>query len=237
MGLLITGLLLGILGAIMAISAATMHKPSIPSGTPPELMSMQILDDPGGLSSDGILAYQNEPYTFDVSFDEKDVEDVQPGASPFLKSLGGDWYGDEAHLSVDGHNRGSAEPANTGQDWSGHNWDAESVISPSMHASLPVYRSDVGRSIRVTAEMGVHLPVSAGQLIYQVADGTVMKSATFLVVSPAQMALRKSLDAWNDRSSLLQGGLTLLGIGIVLVIWGLVRRRKGTKTLAPTRTP
>jgi hypothetical protein len=229
MGLLIVGLFVVVWGAFVAVSAATMREPVVPQGTPPQVLSMKVMDDPSGLSAGGLIAYQSDPYTFGVSFTEKDVEaDEEDTGTPFLKSIDGDWYGSKAYVSVDGHDRGTAEPDTTGKDWSDTIADdAEQVLSPTLHASLPIRASDVG-SITVAAGMTVTLPYDYSGGFAEASAG-VERRATFFVVSPAQMELRRNLDDWNGRSSLLLGGAIILGIGVVLSVWGVIRQRKAAR--------
>jgi hypothetical protein len=131
-------------------------------------------------------------------------------------------------VSVDGEDRGKAEPDITDKGWGDSiSDDAERVFSPTLHVSLPIKASDVG-TIAVAAGMTVTLPYHYSDGFSEASAG-VGKSATYFVVSPAQMELRQNLDDWNDRSSLLEGGLIIFGIGVALAIWGVVRWRRGAK--------
>ena len=234
---MVVGALLGLLGAFVAISAVTMHQPVVPAGTPSQVLSMPAMDGPGDLTSGGLLAYQADPYGFDVTFSEKDVDPASTSTgTPFLKSIDGDWYGKSGYVSVDGQDRGTATPDTTEKDWGDSLPDhAERTVSPTLHVSLPIKAGDLGKSITVAAGMRVILPYKFSTGFSEAGAG-VERSAKFFVVSPAQMDLRKSLDSWKDRSNLLQGGLMFLGVGAALFAWGLLRRRKGAEALTPRTT-
>jgi len=237
MALIVVGGLLGLLGAAVAVSAATMRQPVVPAGTPSQVLSLPAMDGPGDLTSGGLIAYQVDPYGFDVTFSEKDVDPASTDTgTPFLQSIDGDWYGKNGYVSVDGEDRGTATPDTTEKGWGDSLPDhAERVVSPTLHVSLPIKAGDVGKTVTVAAGMRVILPFKYSSGFSEAGAG-VERSAKFFVVSPAQMDLRQSLDNWKDRSNLLRGGLMFLGIGAVLFAWGLVRRRKGAKASVPRTT-
>jgi len=226
--LLIAGVIFVLIGAAMAISSATMGEPTIPPGTPSEILSMQALDDPAGLTADGIISYQNDPYGFDVFFGEANVDPpTEAGATPLLQSIDGDWYGSGAHVSVDGADRGEAVPAIASADWGESLPDhAERTITPSMHVGLPILATDVHKSLSVVAEMRVHVPYKVGDTGFSVAGGTVKRTATLFVVTPEEMQLRRSLDEWNSRGRTGSSGLITVGFGAVLALFGFVLRRR-----------
>lgn len=227
-GLLIVGLFFAFVGAAMAITSATMGQPAIPAGTLPQIVSMPPLEDPSGLTTAGIIAYRDEPYGFDVHFGEEQLDPpAEEGDAPFLVSIDGDWYGSDAHLTVDGEDRGEVVPSITGSGWGSSLPDhAERAITPSLRAGLPIGVSDLHKSIVVTADMRVHVPYKVGDSSFGVAGHRVSRSATLFVVSPEEMRLRKSLDAWNSREHTGSSGLIAGGFGAVLALvgFGLLRR-------------
>jgi hypothetical protein len=229
MGLLIVGIFLAAVGAAMAVTSATMGAPTVPPGTLPEVLSMPALEDPSGLTTAGMISYRDDAYGFDVYFGEEQVDPpIQPGETPFLVSIDGDWYGSDAHLSVDGEERGAAEPVITGSGWGESLPDhAERAIVPSMRAGLPIGASDLHKSIVVEADMVVHVPYRVGDSSFGVAAKRVRRSATLFVVSPEEMGLRRSVDKWNSRGRTGSSGLIALGFGSVLALVGLVLRRRG----------
>jgi len=226
--LMTLGVLLVIPGLIAAVTMATMREPVVPAGTPADVLTRTALDDPNGLNSNGLLAYQKDAYSIDVSFKEKDVADESSGTL-FLKSIDGDWYGTDGYVSIDGKDTGKAVPDITERGWGTSMPDhAERVVSPTLHVTLPIPADSVGTSITVVAGMRVHLPYHSGSG-FSNAGADVSKQATFLVLSPEQMQLRKNLDTWKIRGSILSGALMYLAVGIALFVWGLVRRRKSVR--------
>ena len=215
-------------GVFGTIGGLLIQEPVIPPGTPSEVTTMTPLDDPAGLSTNGTIAYRSDPYGFDVSFDEANVDPpTQAGDTPLLQSIDGDWYGTDASLTVNAVERGTAEPSVTGSDWGESLPDhAERTVSPTLRASLPISADDLHTSLVVTADMRVHVPYKVGDSGFSVAGGTVRKSATFFVVSPDEMQLRHNLDDWKNRDSIRWGGVLFLGIGAALAAGGFALRRK-----------
>lgn len=215
--LIIGGVVWSIFGLAGVGSSLTVHKPVIPPGTPAEVLSSKVLDDPDRLSSGGMIAYRSEPYDFDVSF-----------KTDSLKSLDGIWYGSDASLSVDGEARGEATPTTTYADVVKEQngkiiyREGESLgdVRPSAHVSLPIDATDQHKSIVVRAEMTVGGFNESGG-----ASTTVQKSATFYVVSPEDMKLRKSVDDWNDRVG-WPATLVFFGVASLFLIVGIVQRWK-----------
>jgi hypothetical protein len=226
--LLIVGAFFFLTGAAMTVTTAIMTAPVVPPGTPTQVMSLPVLDDPAGLTSDGMIAYSNDAYGFDITFGEANVDPpTQPGDTPFLQSIDADWYATDAHMSVDGSDTGAVEPANTSADWGSSLPDnAERTFTPVLHASLPITGDELHKSLAVVAEMTVHVPYKVGSSSFSIAGSTVRRSVTLFVVSPAEMALRKSVEAWNSRAETNSSGLVAIGFGAVLAIVGFWLLRK-----------
>jgi hypothetical protein len=205
-----------------------MREPVVPTGTPDYVLTRTMLDDPNGLNSNGLIAYQKDPYTFDVSFIEKDVAGESSGTA-FLKSIDGDWYGTNGYVSIDGKDTGKAVPDVTERGWGTSMSDkAERVISPILHVTLSIPAASVGTTITVVAGMRVHLPYHSGTG-FSTAGADVSKRASFWVLSAEQAQLRKDLDTWRIRGSILTGALMYLAVGAGLFVWGFVRRRKSAR--------
>jgi hypothetical protein len=239
---LIGGVVGGIIGGLVLIEALTVRAPVIPPGTPREVASMKALDDPSGLNSDGLVAYQEKPYVFDVDFGEENVvmdqsASGEPNAAQAIfeedkeavsHHLANYWYGKDARLSVDGTDRGRAEPDVTEKPWSDtvtlKKNDGE--FAPRAHVELPISASDLHRSLRVSAEMTVIFPYGSGGG-YEVEDARLQKSATLFVVTPEEMKLALSLNNWNTRGETLALSLAYLGVAALSIWMGIVQRRKG----------
>lgn len=230
--MLVAGAFFFLTGAAMAVTTAIMTAPAVPPGTPPQVTTLTVLDDPAGLTSDGMIAYSNDAYGFDITFGEANVDPpTQPGDTPFLQSIDADWYGSDALMSVDGSGTGAVEPANTSADWGSSLPDhAERTFTPVMHASLPITADELHKSLAVVGEMRVHVPFKVGTSSFSIAGSTVRRSVTLFVVSPAEMALRKSVDAWNNRAETNSSGLVATGFGAVLAIVGFWLLRKDRAT-------
>lgn len=230
--LLIVGAFFFLTGAAMTVTTAIMTAPVVPPGTPTQVMTLPVLEDPAGLTSDGMISYSNDAYGFDITFGEANVDPpTQPGDTPFLQSIDADWYGSDAHMSVDGSDTGAVEPANTSADWGSSLPDhAERTFTPVLHASLPITADELHKSLAVVAEMSVHVPYKVGTSSFSVAGSTVRRSVTLFVVSPAEMALRKSVEAWNNRAETNSSGLVATGLGAILAFVGFWLLRKGRAT-------
>jgi hypothetical protein len=176
----------------------TISDPVVPDGTPSELMTMSDAKLDG--LSDGLVVYDSSPIHVRIECSE-------------INSLGGYWYGTEAHLQIAGR---SSEieglPTKTNKTWG----DVITVpflgkdVTPDFTALLPITKDDNHQTIHIMARMHVGYPNrnwGPGGGFYD-SSSNVTKEVNLLVVSPEDIQLRSEIqDASSSRTSVIVAGM------------------------------
>jgi hypothetical protein len=157
-------------------------EPTLPEGTPTELLTMPLID-PENLS-DGLVIYDNSnPIQVNVTFGD-------------MSSIGGNWYGEEAIIlgCTDGEIK--CTPTKSEKGWNntvqGTPWGGD-PFTPAFSALLPLNESNNHEKIQIVAKMNVFYPVPAGSLGFVDSSQTKTKNISLIVISPEEAQLREDI--------------------------------------------
>jgi hypothetical protein len=217
--------------ALFVIFASVAARPpAVAPGTPREVFE---LGEAGPGFNSGVLVYQARPYEFRVSFDEKDVDPDVLGnpdlSKPILKSLGGDWSGRNARLTVDGGARTlDGKPARKESEWpSSLSNRAAFRARPEMTVALPLTKDDVHHELDVKASMDVDLPYKVDSGHYGVTSVGVSKTTKLFVITAEENSQRIDLRTSQNRGPILGTGIVVLVLALLVGRAGWRQRRRG----------
>lgn len=214
---------------LMVFVSFAAKMPTVAPGTPPEVFE---LPEAGRAFTSGVIVYSEEPYEFRISFREDDVDpkvlDDSDRSRPILESLGGNWSGSSALLTVDGERSVEGKASQHQSTWPSSLGD-EGVRKalPEMTVALPLTKEDVHRELNVVASMRVGLPYKVDSSHYSVSGVDVSKTAKLFVITEEEMSQRIDRDAAKNRGSIRRTGIVMLVLASLVLGAGWRQRRRG----------
>jgi hypothetical protein len=221
--------LYAILALLMVFVSFAAKQPNVAPGTPKEVFE---LPEAGHAFTSGVLVYGGKPYEFRITFGEQDVDPSvlnDPARNkPVLKSLGGNWSGSGAMLTVDGVRTVGGEASRHESDWpSSLSDEAAFRVRPEMTVALPLKPDDVHRELNVVASMDVGMPYKVDSSHYSVTGESVSKTAKFFVITEKEAGQRIDRNAAENRGSIRIVGSVMLALASLVGWAGLKQRQRG----------
>ncbi len=205
-----------------ALFALSVGKPATPVNCPPELFTLSPCSSTfhsSRVSQRCLLAYQPTPVSLDFSFEDQ------------IEAVEGYWYGENASVSINGGARKlQGTPDHTKRNWPDTITVTERRIGerdpkPSFEIRLPQDAKDIHQTLQISAAMDVDYP-QLEDTGFTNADRQLTKDYTVFVVSPEEMAFRRTYDLWKNKAG-ATAGLVLIGVfgGFIILFVGFVMTR------------
>lgn len=219
------------LAVLMLFVSVAAKQPTVAPGTPQEVFDLAEADD--GFTS-GVIVYGAEPYEFRISFEERDVDpdilNAPERSKPILESLGGQWSGSGAKLTVDSARTVKGTPTQHESEWPSSLGDEGTARArPEMTVALPLTEQDVHHELAVVASMHVGLPYKVDTSHYSVTSVGVTKTAKLFVITEEEMSQRIDQNAAQNRGSTASWGVALLILASLAGWAGWRQRRAGLR--------